>query len=111
MAEFARSCTIETVRKSFLLEPVPTTESSTRELLQSLMNAYLDEGASDVFTPFEAQLRTRDYLVFLLRAEVLALDNALREELERRKELERGLRNWRLAREMLEALDAGAREL
>ena len=57
------------------------------------------------------ELEPREKLVACLRAEVAALDEALREEMARRKALEDGLRTWRLARETLEALDAGARDL
>jgi hypothetical protein len=57
------------------------------------------------------ELEPREKLVACLRAEVAALDQALREEMARRKELEDGLRKWTLARETLEALDAGARDL
>ena len=95
--------------KTLLAEPLPTTHSSTHKLLESVRNAYLefassDEAAADTVNVLE-QLAIRDRLVFLLRAEVHSLDAALRDELERRKQLESGLRNWRLAREKLETLD------
>ena len=83
-------------------ETMPTTRPSTYEMLEFVRKEYEKD-----LTPADP----RDRLVMCLRAEVIALDNALREEIERRKQLELGLRNWRLARETLEALDAGAREL
>ncbi len=91
-------------------ETMPTTMLRSHEVLEVVREAYLDEAAADTVNALE-QLALRDKLVACLRAEVVALDQVLREELERRKELELGLRNWRLARETLETLDARARDL
>jgi hypothetical protein len=85
---------------------------------QQKLRDYADETSETVATvtaeeavvAFE-ELEPREKLVACLRAEVAALDEALREEMARRKALEHGLRKWRLARETLEALDAGARDL
>ncbi len=86
---------------------MPTTCPSTHEVLEFVRKAYLDEAAADTVNVL-GQLAGRDKLVMCLRAEVVALDKALREERERRQELELGLRSWRLARETLEALEAGS---
>jgi hypothetical protein len=80
-----------------------------QELKQELRE-YADETSQTVATvtaeeavvAFE-ELKPREKLVACLRAEVAALDEALREEIRRRKELEHGLRNWRLAREAVDA--------
>ena len=90
-------------------ETMPTTMLRTHEVHELVREAYLDEAAADTVNVLE-QLAGRDKLVMCLRAEVYALDQALREELERHKKLELGLRNWRLVRETLEALEAGARD-
>ncbi len=86
---------------------MPTTSPSTHEVLEFVRKAYLDEAAADTVNVLE-QLARRDKLVTFLRAKVVALHEALREERERRQELELGLRSWRLARETLEALEAGS---
>jgi hypothetical protein len=83
--------------ESFMRRP-----HSSHEVLEVVREAYLDEAAADTVNVLE-QLALRDKLVACLRAEVVALDQVLRQEMERRKELERGLRNWRLAREAVDA--------
>ena len=101
---------LESVLES-VMQITPTTTPRSSEVLEFVKQQYLHEGASDEYVPPAAQVVLRDQLVMRLRAEVLALDQDLRKELERRKELELGLRNWRLARETLETLDARARDL
>jgi hypothetical protein len=113
LGEFVRRRpAVESIRNRLVMDEVLTTTCpSTHALLQSLRDAYLDEGASDEHVPPAAQVITRDYLVYLLRAEVYELDDLLRNEMLRRKELERGLSNWRWALENLERLDAGTRDV
>jgi hypothetical protein len=83
--------------ESFMRRP-----HSSHEVLEVVREAYLDEAAADTVNVLE-QLALRDKLVACLRAEVVALDQVLREEMARRKALEDGLRKWRLAREAVDA--------